>query len=162
MSGRALSAERPQFIKPLRITFPLGAEADAPDVTVSAADVGQLGQMQELLLPLVHRLLLLPADMVDRLVSEAGPTHGDVVELIRLLGEYPGVLEEFAAIGARLKPEDVRALMPDVAAYLFAVVVQVNADFFARALPVLRAAAGKLSALMPAPNSTPGPGSSAS
>lgn len=160
---KGLAVERPQFILPLSITFPLGAEPDAPVVTVTAANVAQLGQMLELLGPLLVRLGELPPDMVDRLVSEQEPTAADMAQLFELLAESPGVLEKFLAIGARLHLETVHALMPDVAAYLFAVVCQVNADFFARALPVLRAAAGKLSALMPAASrSTPGPGSSAS
>lgn len=153
-----MTTECPQFIAPLEITFALGlAGGGSADITVTAADVGQLGQMLTLAAPVLHELMTLPPDLVDRLISDAGPTHGDVVVLFTLLADRPEVLVRFVSIASRMPAAQIEALLPDQFAYLFAVVVQVNADFFARALPVLRAAAGKFGAVLPAqPNSTTG------
>lgn len=163
-----MSTETPAFIAPLSITFPIdGPDAAPQDVTVTAANVGQLGRMLTLLAPVLHELMLLPPDMMGRLVSDAGPTHGDVLELLELVSKQPDLAVQMVSIGTGLQTSYLAQLLPDRFAYLFAVVVQVNADFFARARPGLLAAAGKFSAVSPvhlastAPL-TSGPASSAS
>jgi len=103
-------------------------------------------------------------------LGDEGPTHGDVLALLTLLADRPQVAFEFVAIASQLQVAQVEQLMPDVFAYLFAVCVQVNGDFFARALPTFRRAeqliansgvmaAGGASGGTPA---TPGPTSSTS
>lgn len=156
----------PSFVTPLTITFPM----DGRDVTITAASVAQLATLLTVAAPVLHELAALPPDMLDRLVSEEGPTEADIVELLRTLADLDAfnVAAKFVELGAGMGSDDVRNLLPDRFSYLFAVTLQVNADFFARALPVLREAAQKLGALLPngaAPtssSSTPGPTASAS
>lgn len=157
----------PSFVTPLTVTFPM----DGRDVTITAANVAQLATLLTVAAPVLHDLAALPPDMLDRLVSAEGPTEADIVELLRTLSELEAfsVAAKFVELGAGLAADDVRNLLPDRFSYLFAVTLQVNADFFARALPVLREAAQKLGALLPntaaAPtssSSTPGPTASAS
>ena len=65
------------------------------------------------------------------------------------------------AVLTKRKVEQIEALMPDEFAYLFAVVVQVNADFFGQALPLIKAVArGLRSAAGPGPAApvAPAPG----
>lgn len=157
----------PSFVTPLTITFPM----DGADVTITAASVAQLATLLTVAAPVLHELSALPPDMLDRLVSEEGPTEADIVELLRTLADLDAfnVAAKFVEMGAAMSADEVRSLLPDRFSYLFAVTLQVNADFFARALPVLREAAQKLGALLPntaaAPtssSSTPGPTASAS
>jgi hypothetical protein len=151
--------DKPEFVAPLSVTFPM----DGEDVTISAANVGQLGRMLEALSPMLGDLMALGTDTLERLVSPAGPTHGDVLELLELLSERREVPVQLVTIATGWPVLKVEALLPDRFAYLFAVALQVNADFFGRALPVLQAAGQKLSAMRPAPSSsTSGPASSAS
>lgn len=158
-----MTKETPQFIAALSVTFPM----DGHDVTVVAANVGQLGRMLDLLSPVLADLVLLPPDMLDRMVGDQGPTHGDVLEILETVSKHEGLATQLVAVGMGWPHERVAQLLPDRFAYLFAVLVQVNADFFVRARPVLTAAAGKFSALLPErpalqPSEMPGPASSAS
>ncbi len=162
----ANAASPPSFITPLTIEFPM----DGRDVKVTAANVAQLAALLAVAAPVIHELAALPPDLLDRLVSDEGPTEADIVELLRMLSELDAfdVAAKVVELGAGFSEADARNLLPDRFAYLFAVVLQVNADFFARALPVLREAAQKLGALLPtgekqtSSNSTPGLSASAS
>jgi hypothetical protein len=162
-----MNHETPSFIQPLSVTFPLQQEGFDQPVTVTAANVAQLSRMLQLLLPMLQELMALQADTLDRLVSEEGPTHTDVLQLLDMLGEQPGLAAELVAVATGMPLPRVEQLLPDRFAYLFAVTLQVNADFFGRARPALAAAVGKFSALLPqgtppAAPLTAGPASSAS
>lgn len=141
MNAVSAMNKTPSFISPFTVTLPLTPGPDEQMVSVSAADVGQLGCILQLLAPVLHELMALPDDLLQRLLSEDGPTKADIVTLLVLLAEKPEIPQQFVAIAARMEPRAVTALMPDAFAYLFAVCVQVNADFFARALPAFRQAA---------------------
>lgn len=151
--------DKPEFIAPVTITFPV----DGEDVTLSVANVGQLGRMLEVLSPMLGDLVDLGPELLDRMVSASGPTHTDVLELLELLSTKREVPLQLMAIGTGWPADKVERLLPDRFAYIFAVIFQLNADFFARALSVLQAAGRKISALRPEPtSSTSGPASSAS
>ncbi|MDO9094435.1 MAG: hypothetical protein Q7U99_17580 [Rubrivivax sp.] len=156
--------EAPAFITPLSITFPM----DGRDMTVSAANVATLAAMMDTVAPVLEELVLLPAEMLARLTGDTGPTKADLVDLLQLLQRKAGAQAaiELVALGVGMPEAEAGHLLPDRFAYLFALVLQVNADFFGRALPVLAVAAAKLQALAPAPgattSTTSGPASSAS
>jgi hypothetical protein len=159
--GLAMNVEAPSFITPLTITFPM----DGEEVTVKACSVAQLGAMLQLLKPVLPELQALPPEMLDRLVGDEGPSQADILVLLELMADHAALPAKLVAEGMGWPTDRVQALLPDRFAYLFAVLVQVNADFFGRALPVLFGAAGKFSALLPAAAPTPttsGPSSSQS
>ena len=164
-----MNQNAPSFVVPLSITFPLDQPGFEDPVTVTAATVEQLARMLNLALPLLQDLMGLGQDMLDRLVSPEGPTQADVVELLELLAMRPALATGLVSVATGYTTTQVGLLLPDRFAYLFAVVLQVNADFFGRALPALAAAGGKLKALLPGQppqpqntSSTAGPASSAS
>ncbi len=134
--------ETPSFIQPLSITFPLRGQ----DLVVTAATVGQLAAMLALLTPLLGRLVALPGDLLARLEAGA-PSVADVVQLTELVSEDLDLLLQVCQVATGLTMEQLRALNFDEAAMVFATAVHVNADFFARARPTLRAAVGKLMAI---------------
>jgi hypothetical protein len=148
----------PTFVTPLEVTFTLGGQ----DVTVRPATVGRLARMIAVAGPLVRLVMALQADTLDRLQSPEGPTTEDVAELFETLSEQPEKLLSLVALAADISQPQVEALAPDQFAYLFAVVVQVNADFFSRATPVF-AAAGRVLRQVQLPQPAPsGPAPSAS
>lgn len=150
----ALPAQAPAFVAPLEVPVSLGGR----ELVVRAATVGQIARMMGAGAPLVRALLDLSPALVQRLGEEPGP--GDIVELLELLSREPQRLLELVAIAAGLPVGEVEALAPDAFAYLFAVVVQVNADFFSRATPAFAAAGAVLRAASTratASPKTPGP-----
>lgn len=146
--------EAPAFITPLTITFPV----DGRDITITAGSVTVLASMMDAVAPILEELSLLPADVLARLTGDEGPTRADVLDLLQLVQRKAGAQAaiELVALGAGMPAADAGKLLPDRFAYIFAVVLQVNADFFARALPVLDAAAVKLQALAPVALAAPG------
>ena len=153
-----MNRETPSFITPLTITFPM----DGQDVTVTANSTGQLGSMLEVLKPMLPELQSLPAETIERLFSGDGPNTTDVLLLLDLLADHHELPQRMVAIAMGWPYEKVAGLLPDRFGYLFALVMQVNADFFGRALPALLGAAVKFRALQPELPTTPGPGSSTS
>jgi hypothetical protein len=140
----------PQFVTPVAVTFPV----DGREVTV-LADLANLDPL-----------------LLERAMSPEGPQAQDVLEVLQLLAERPDLLPKFVATALGWKPgqahdwgpAQVAEMLPDRVLYIAAVVLQVNADFFGRARPVLRAAGAMCQALLPAQasSSTTGPVSSAS
>ena len=145
----------PEFVAPLEVAVSL---TDG-DIIVRPMSVGQLARTLTVAQPLVATLMTLPEGMVQRL--EAGlPTVHDVMDLFDTLSAHPHKLIELVSIATGLSLVQTAALAADRFAYLFAVVVQVNADFFSRATPVF-AAAGRVllqvkTEASPTP-ATPGP-----
>lgn len=140
--------EKPTFSHRLEITFPLG---DGRDVTVRSADVGVLLEVKAKMLPVVELLAqdaprLFDANRLELIVATKQLTANDIADLCVLL-ERADVAVDFVATLALMPRDEVLRLMADEFAFLFAVVVQVNHDFFARALPVLKAAVQRIAAL---------------
>jgi hypothetical protein len=139
--------DRPTFAAPLEEVVPLrGGE-----ITVRSADVGALLKVKARLLPALELLAseapgIFDLGRLDLLVQSRQVTAQDITDLCVLL-ERADVAVEFVAILAALEPARVLALMPDEFAYLFVTVVQVNADFFAQALPVFKAAVQRVRGL---------------
>ena len=137
--------QAPQFAAPIEVTFPL---RDG-DITVRSADMGMLAKAKALMLPAREDLvrnapgLLDPARITAALASGSVAAQ-DIADLVVLLEEVD-VAFALVAVLTKRKVEQIEALMPDEFAYLFAVVVQVNADFFvAHVVPAIQGAAQRL------------------
>lgn len=146
------------FAAPLEVPLPLGSL----DLVVRAATVGQIARMLKTAGPVVQTLTTLPRELLDALQDPDALTAGQIADLFELLSSHPDDLLQMVAIAADLRAEQVHGLMPDQFAMLFAVVVQVNADFFSRAAPVFNAAGRVLGQLVAPPPATPGPAPSTS
>lgn len=134
--------DAPQFVAPIEVPLP----DVAPGLVVRPANVGQIARLLTVAGPVVTTLMALPPGLIDRLQAKEGDeqaTMDDIVELFELLSQHPHKLLEMVAIATGMPREAVEALAPDRYAYLVAVVVQVNADFFSRATPAF-AAAGRV------------------
>lgn len=126
----------PAFAAPVEVSVPLSGGM----LAIRSMNVGQIMRVLQASVEPVQLIMSLPADLLARLSSEEGPTHDDLVRLFEVLTEQPERLVEMVAIATGLKPDDVEVLPPDQFAFVFAVVVQVNADFFAKATPAFTAA----------------------
>jgi hypothetical protein len=143
-----MTVAKPTFASRVEITFPLG---DGNDITVRSADVGTLLELKAKLLPSLELL----ANDAPRVFDEARlelirttkmVTANDIADLCVLL-ERADVVVDVVALLAPMPRERVLRLMPDEFAYLFAVLIQVNFDFFVQSLPVLEAARQRIAAL---------------
>ncbi len=134
--------DAPEFVAPVEVPLP-----DVhPGLVVRPASVGQIARLLAVAGPVVSLVMTLPPGLMDRLHAQEGDepmTADDVAELFELLSDQPHKLVEMVAIATGLERAAVEALAPDRFAFLFAVVVQVNADFFSRATQVF-AAAGRV------------------
>lgn len=167
-----MSRLTPTFITPLRVEF----QMDGREVVVEAAPVARLGEMLAVLQPVLPELAALPDGMVERLTGGSlsgtivpdgelapAPTAADVLVLLELLAAHRDVPVRFVAAAMAWPQADVGKLLPDRFAYLFSVIVQVNADFFGRALPGIVGAARNFGVLLPGGEpTTSGPSSSTS
>lgn len=171
--------DAPEFVAPAEVPLP----GVAPGLVVRPADVGQIARLLAVAAPLVTTLLELPDGLVQRLQGsglppierdvegdsadasdalDSGPTMADILDLFEVLSRHPYKLIEMVAIATRLDRAVVEALAPDRFAFLFAVVVQVNADFFSRATPAFAAAGRVLEQVKARAHVTPGPALSTS
>lgn len=156
-----LNVELPVWAAPSEVPLELGPL----QVTVRPCDVGQITRMVAVAAPAVDALMALPVGLLDRLQQPEQLAADDLAELFELLSKHPAKLAELVAIATRLRVDEVQALLPDRYAFLFAVVVVVNADFFSRATPAFEAAGRVLQQLRPSSDSsaaTPGPAPSGS
>lgn len=129
----------PDFVAPVEVPLPQVADG----LVVRPANVGQIARLMVVAAPVVSMLVDLPPRLLDRMHAREGDeqmTADDVAELFELLSRHPHKLLEMVAIATGLEMDAVKALAPDRFAFLFAVVVQVNADFFSRATPAFSAA----------------------
>lgn len=150
----------PAFLAPLEVTFPLAA---GDDITVRPASVGQLARLIGVVAPVVDSLMSIDDQALAR-VTAGEMQADDIAQLFELLGKHPERLLDMVAIATGLTPARVDDLLPDQFAFLFAVVVQVNADFFSRATPAFQAAGKVLqqASAAAAPKKAPLPGRAAS
>lgn len=130
-----MTASKMDFVTPLEITFAL----EGADVTVRPAGVAQIARMLRVAAPLIDDLLVLDPGLAERCGAGA-PLAEDVVQLFTLLAQHGDAAPALVAHATGLDEAVLGRMLPDRFAYLFALVVQVNADFFARALPVFRLA----------------------
>lgn len=142
----------PAFVAALEVPLELGGAA----VTVRPMNVGQICRLLHAAVEPVQLLMSIPSDVVERLTGEPGPTADDLRQLFEVLTEQPERVVEMVAIATGQTTAWVEVLPPDQFAYLFATVVQVNADFFAQAAPVFGAAGRLLQRARPGAQVPPG------
>jgi hypothetical protein len=153
MNAMNADGQAPAFLAPVEVPLPLGELS----LVVRPANVGQIARLLTVAAPVVGSLMALPPGFIDRLAGDEPTTADDVAELFELLSRHPHKLIELVAIATGQDVATVAALPPDKFAYLFAVVVQVNADFFVRATPVFAAAGRVLRAAADKGPQTAGP-----
>ena len=128
-----------QFVAPEALPFKDGEL----DLLVGPATVKQCFAALRVARVLVDELLQMPADMAQRL--QAGqPEPDDVAWLFDLVCEHGELACQLVTALTPLQADQVGQLLPDRFAYLFALLVHVNADFFGRAAPTLAAAKARL------------------
>lgn len=135
---------KPTFTQPVQVPVPL-LEGER---TVQSANVGTLLQLKAQLMPALQLLLerapaIFDQVRIERIKAERALAPQDLADLCVMLDEADVVVDVVALL-AGLGRDQVLALQPDEFAYLFAVVVQVNADFFVRAATTFKAAAALL------------------
>lgn len=136
--------KEPTFTEPLSATVPLRSG----DITVSTACMKQLLAVKARMVPALELIAREAPQFFDEeqlrvMVETRSVTAADIASLCVLLEHCDVVLHVVATL-APLPMGDVEKLLPDEFAYLFGVVVQVNADFFVHALPVMLEAARRL------------------
>lgn len=136
--------KEPTFTEPLTATVPLRSGA----ITVTTANMKQLLAVKASMLPALELIAREAPQFFDEeqlrlMVATRMVTANDIASLCVLL-EHAGVALDFVATLAPLPMKQVEELLPDEFAFLFAMAVQVNADFFVQALPVMRDAAQRL------------------
>lgn len=129
-----------EFITPLELPFTL---PDGREVMVSAAPIQRLGLMLKHCRPMIDEIAAMPLPMLKRL-QKGEPEADDISWLFELMSDRCDSLIELVSVGSAVPLALVQGMMPDRFMYLFALVVQVNADFFARAAPLLKAAFERL------------------
>lgn len=144
--------QAPDFAAPLEVTVALSDRM----LAVRPATVGQIARMLSVAAPVVQSLMNMPPRLIERLQSEAGPDGQDLAELFELLARHPSKLIDLVAIATGIEQDEAAAMPPDRFTFLFAVVVQVNADFFFRATPAFAAAGRVLQQLTSRAPATPG------
>lgn len=135
------SAGGSRFIAPLEITLPI----DGVDVTITPMVMAELPRFVELTLPVFAALPPMADGFVDRMQSGT-LTEAEMTGLLTALAVNGSNLVQLLALCTRQPVEWLGQLLPDRAAELVAVAFQVNADFFRRAMPNLRAMASRLKA----------------
>ena len=137
-----------QFIKPLEITLPV----DGVQVTISPLKLAELPTFLELAMPVFAALPGADADFFHRL-SLNQLTEAELARLITAITVSGNDMIELLAFCTRQPADWTGALLIDRAAELLTVCLQVNADFFRRVVPNLKALAAR-AATEPGPEPT--------
>lgn len=142
-----------EFVAPLELPFADG-ELRA---TVRPMGMERLLRAMALVKPLADEAMAMPAEMIERLAAGA-PDAMDIAWLYELLCERGSLALDLVQLATELPRECIADMLPDRFACLFALVVQVHADFFARAPQVFRAAWARMeTALKPLAEAKPSP-----
>lgn len=137
----------PAFVAGLRVpcelpVFPHDDAGTTEQVPIEPANMGQLVQLLAHAGDLLDVVAGLQPERAARL--QAGqPSFEDLDVLLTLLQDKGPVAIDLVAIASGIAVERVKSLAPDRFAWLFGVVVMVNADFFSRSRGAF-AAAGAL------------------
>lgn len=139
-----------QFIRPLEITMPV----DGVQVTISPLKLGELPTFLELAMPVFAALPGANVDFFHRL-SEDKLTDAELDQLITAITVSGHDMIALLAFCTRQPADWTGALLIDRAAELLTVCLKVNADFFRRVVPNIKALATRAaSEPEPAPATT--------
>lgn len=128
-----------RFVNPQRVPFPL--DDGAEPVLIGPANMLAIAELLEAAPELVERLVKL-ADVPGLAARfESGSyTASDVTTVMLAVADKGRDALELVSIATGIGFNQVAAMLPDRFAMLFALVVQVNADFFSQARPTFEAA----------------------
>lgn len=132
-------SEPVEFVTPLELPF-----EDGPlTLVIRPAGMAALLQVLATARPIADEVMGMPQAMLQRL--QAGtPDTTDIAWLYELLTDRGELAIDMVAILTGAPRQLVGRLLPDRFVYLFALVVQVHADFFARAPQVFQAAMARM------------------
>ena len=130
-----------EFIAPLRVDVAV----DDRLVTIGPLVVSQLPQLLEVCAPLFRQLALFDDGAIARF-RDGKPTESDLATLLSVLSADAEDIFKVFSICSGMPVEWVAGLLPDRFARIAAICIEVNRDFFSRALPpaVLQALAGSV------------------
>lgn len=145
------------FIAPLRIE----CEIEGVAIVFTPLTVGETLR----LLPVAERcmgaLVSLPDELLDRLETNT-LTPPDMAVLGSMLAEHGPQLVQALAIASRQPVAWINALLFDRLVELLVLVIQVNKDFFVRAMPGIQARVATLAQAQRSPSAGPSASSSSS
>lgn len=144
--GKAL-----EFVQPLQVAFTI----DGRDVVISPIVLRELPALLKLVEPVIDELLLVDDGLLSRL--EAGTqTPLDLATVASFVAAHSERVIDALVLCSRQPADWVGGLLLDRVAELLVVCVRVNADFFTRAMPGLKAlvSRAKPAGSAPAPSST--------
>lgn len=141
--GRQLPAN-PTFITPLTASFevPKPGTSESYTVAIGPATVSQLAAVMAESADLLDIVRAITPDRRERFMAGA-PSVEDLDVMLTLLQDQGDMAIRVVSTLSCISADHVGALLPDRFAWLFALVVMVNADFFSRS-PAAFAAAGQL------------------
>ena len=145
--SRASLPAAPAFVQGLVAPFELPDAADpeggeVQHITIGPANMGQLARLMGHSGDLLDVVTALQPERAQRLAN-GQPTIQDLDVLLTLLQDKGELALDLVSIAAGIERDLVEALAPDRFAWLFGLVVMVNADFFSRSRGAF-AAAGAL------------------
>ena len=132
-------SEPVEFITALELEF----NSSTLVLVVKPASMGALLKVLGTARPIADEVMGLPEAMLQRLKAGT-PDTADIAWLYELLADRGDLAIDLVSILTGAKRELVEQVLPDRFVYLFALVVQVNADFFARAPGVFKAAMARM------------------
>ena len=133
-----------EHVAPLMIVTPV----DGVEVTVKPITVGQYPALFEQIAPLLQSTTQAPAGLFERLAARQADGE-DVQWLVGLVLDHSDEVMVAIALAIGQSRDWVSALLPDRFLDLVIVVLEVNADFFMRAQPVLRLLWARAQAALP-------------
>jgi hypothetical protein len=146
-----------EHVAPLMIVTPV----DGVEVTIKPITVGQYPALFQHVVPLLQTATQGPAGLFERLAARQASAE-DMQWVVGLVVAHSDELMATMALAIGQPREWVSGLLPDRFLDLVILVLEVNADFFMRARPVLRLLWARAQAALPkapAPASGPTPSS---
>jgi len=143
-----------EHVAPLMIVTPV----DGVEVTIKPITVGQYPALFEHVAPLLQTATQGPAGLFERLAARQASAE-DMQWVVGLVVTHSDELMAAIALAIGQPREWVSALLPDRFLDLVILVLEVNADFFIRAQPVMRLLWARAKAALPqAPAAAPASG----
>jgi hypothetical protein len=133
-----------EHVAPLVIVTPV----DGVEVTIKPITVGQYPALFEQIAPLLQSTTQAPAGLFERLAARQADGE-DVQWLVGMVLAHSDEVMAAIALAIGQPREWVSALLPDRFLELAILVLEVNADFFMRARPVLRLLWARAQAALP-------------
>lgn len=136
-----------EFVAPGSITTTLRSGAEVVFTPLTVREIPAFARA-------VKPITAMAGPLLNAAFAETGGEQLLAVALVQAAAEHGETFIDAVAIASRMKTAEVGALLLDELVVLAAYAIQVNADFFTRALPAMRLAGDKLQGEMAARAST--------